>query len=122
MIEGLDEVVVGACNRAATYRTATLRWPPFVGLPGGGIKLGSIAVKPPVSVVAVFCIFAVAHLWIIAQHPRKPRRASARRAPNADAVRRKISSTLRFHCALPPRPQTRADKRTRISATAIAAL
>src|SRR5262245_50760497 len=102
-------------------RHSRVRRPPFVRLPGGGIKLGSIVVKPPVSVVAVFCIFAVAHLWIIAQRPRKPRRASARRAPNADVARRKISSTLRSHCALQPHSQTRADKRTRISATAIAA-
>jgi hypothetical protein len=31
------------------FVAGTLRWPPFVRLPGGGIKLGSIIVKPPVS-------------------------------------------------------------------------
>src|SRR5262245_18967016 len=52
------------------------RWPPSVGRPGGGIKLGPVAVKPPVA----------ARL----QRPRRPRLALARRAPNAGAVSNKI--------------------------------
>src|SRR5215831_6869176 len=50
---------VAPCLRAKTSRrgwrrSRTLRRPPFVRLPGGGIKLGSIAVKPPVSVLRFF--------------------------------------------------------------------
>jgi len=53
--------------------SGTVRWPPFVGLPGGGSKLGSIVVKPPVSVVAVFSVLS--RLRKDAQRPRRPRRA-----------------------------------------------
>jgi len=38
-----------------------VRWPPSVGRPGGGMKLGPVAVKPPVATHA--------------QRPRRPRRA-----------------------------------------------
>jgi Bacterial regulatory helix-turn-helix protein, lysR family len=53
-----------------------VRWPPSVGRPGGGIKLGPVVVKPPVAARS--------------RRPRRPRRASARRAPNAGAVSNKI--------------------------------
>jgi len=43
-------------------RVSFVRRPPFVRLPGGGIKLGSFTVKPPVSVVAAFSVFS-GELW-----------------------------------------------------------
>jgi len=44
------------------YTSRRVRRPPFVRLPGGGIKLGSFTVKPPVSVVAAFSVFS-GELW-----------------------------------------------------------
>jgi transposase len=74
---------------------------------GGGIKLGSIAVKPPVATCAL--------------RPRRPRRASARRVPNAGAERNKSQSSPRYPCAPPFRSRTPAGRRTRTSVTATAA-
>ena len=51
-----------AIQWAFTIFVLTLRRPPFVRLPGGGIKLGSFTVKPPVSVVAAFSVFS-GELW-----------------------------------------------------------
>jgi hypothetical protein len=49
-----------ACSMNQSQRD--LRRPPFVRRPGGGIKLGSVSVKPPVSLVAAFSVFS-RELW-----------------------------------------------------------